>query len=57
MPGTMRLLFFAGSAREASLNKRLAHLGAEIAKANGIAATFADLGDYAMPLYDGDDEA
>jgi chromate reductase, NAD(P)H dehydrogenase (quinone) len=57
MPSTMRLLFFAGSAREASFNKRLATLGAEIAKANGIAATFADLGDYAMPLFDGDDEA
>jgi putative NADPH-quinone reductase len=57
MQGTMRLLFFAGSAREGSFNKRLAKLGAEIAKANGIAATFADLGDYVMPLYDGDAEA
>jgi chromate reductase, NAD(P)H dehydrogenase (quinone) len=49
-----RLLFFAGSAREKSLNKRLARLGAQIAEANGIAATFADLADYPMPLYDGD---
>ena len=57
MPNSMRLLFFAGSARDASLNKTLARLGASIANANGIAATFADLGDYPMPLYDGDNEA
>jgi NAD(P)H-dependent FMN reductase len=52
-----RLLFFAGSAREGSHNKRLARLGESIADANGIPATFADLGDYPMPLYDGDLEA
>ncbi len=51
-----RILFFAGSAREGSHNKRLAKLGERIADANGIPATFADLGDYPMPLYDGDDE-
>lgn len=49
-----RLLFFAGSAREGSHAKRLARLGERIADANGVAATFADLGDYPMPLYDGD---
>ena len=54
MPHTTRLLFLAGSARQGSLNKRLAKLGCDIAHANGIAATFADLGDYPMPLYDGD---
>jgi chromate reductase len=52
-----KLLFFSGSARDASYNKRLARLGAEIAEANGIAATFADLGDYPMPLYDADLQA
>jgi chromate reductase, NAD(P)H dehydrogenase (quinone) len=57
MPHTTRLLFVAGSARKASLNKRLARLGAEIANANGIRSAFADLGDYPMPLYDGDLEA
>ncbi len=36
---------------------RLARLGAEIAEANGLAATFADLGDYPMPLYDADLQA
>ena len=57
MPHTTKLLFIAGSAREASLNKRLARLGVEVAQANGIASTFADLGDYPLPIYDGDLEA
>ena len=57
MPHNTRLLFLAGSARDGSLNKRLARLGAEIAHANGLPATFADLGDYPMPLYDGDVES
>lgn len=57
MPQTTKLLFIAGSAREQSLNKKLAQLGCEIATANGIHATFADLGDYPLPLYDGDLEA
>jgi len=52
-----KLLFVAGSSREASYNKRLARLGAMIAEANGISCTFADLGDYPMPLYNGDLEA
>ena len=54
MTSSTRLLFFAGSARAKSVNKRLAKLGATIAEANGISATFADLGDYPMPIYDGD---
>ena len=57
MTHTTRLLFLAGSAREGSLNKRLARLAHDVAEANGIAATLADLGDYPMPLYDGDIEA
>lgn len=54
MPHTPKLLFFAGSAREGSFNKKLARLAGHIADANGIAATVADLGDYPMPLYDAD---
>jgi len=50
----MRLLFFAGSAREGSHNKKLARLGQKIAEANGIEAVFADLADYHMPIYHGD---
>jgi NAD(P)H-dependent FMN reductase len=52
-----RLLFFAGSARQNSHNKRLARVGAAIAEANGIPSTFVDLADYPMPIYDGDLEA
>ena len=50
----MRLLFFAGSAREGSHNKKLARLGQKIAEATGIEAVFADLADYHMPIYHGD---
>lgn len=50
----MRLMFFAGSAREGSHNKKLARLGQRIAEANGIEATFVDLSEYHMPLYHGD---
>jgi chromate reductase, NAD(P)H dehydrogenase (quinone) len=57
MPHSTKLLFIAGSAREGSFNKRLARLGADIASANGLQATFADLGDYPMPIYDGDLES
>jgi len=53
----MRLLFFAGSAREGSYNKKLARLGRHIAEANGIEAVFVDLKDYPMPIYNGDLEA
>jgi chromate reductase, NAD(P)H dehydrogenase (quinone) len=53
----VRLLCFAGSAREGSYNKKLARLAHLIAKANGVEAVFADLRDYPMPLYDGDLEA
>jgi NAD(P)H-dependent FMN reductase len=52
-----RLLFLAGSTRQKSFNKRLARLGAQISEANGIPATFIDLTDYPMPIYDGDLEA
>ncbi len=50
----MRLLFFAGSARDGSHNKKLARLGRKIAEAKGIEADFADLADYHMALYHGD---
>jgi chromate reductase len=53
----MRLLFFAGSTREGSYNKKLARLGQHIAKANGIEAVFVDLRDYPLPIYNGDLEA
>ncbi|MCE8025663.1 NADPH-dependent FMN reductase [Billgrantia aerodenitrificans] len=52
-----RILVFAGSAREHSFNKRLARLAAERVKHVGGLATFIDLRDYPMPLYDGDLES
>src|SRR6185312_5161376 len=53
----MRLLFFAGSTREDSYNKKLARLAQHIATANGIEGVFVDLRHYPMPLYHGDREA
>jgi len=53
----MRLLFFAGSTREGSFNRKLAALAHHIAAANGIEAVLVDLKDYPMPLYNGDLEA
>lgn len=52
-----KILFFAGSARKDSLNKRLAHQAYMLAKEKGADATFVDLRDYPMPIYDGDVEA
>jgi NAD(P)H-dependent FMN reductase len=51
---TPRILVFAGSARSASLNKRLAAVAARAAQAAGAQATLLDLRDYELPLYDGD---
>jgi chromate reductase len=53
----MRLLFFAGSTRDGSFNRKLASLAHHIAEANGIEAVLVDLKDYPMPIYNGDLEA
>ena len=52
-----KLLFFAGSARKESMNKKLAKLAAEMAQEAGAHVTHIDLKDFEMPLYDGDVEA
>ncbi len=49
-----KILVFAGSTRTESYNKKLARLAADAAKAAGADATFVDLRDFALPLYDGD---
>ena len=49
-----KILFLAGSAREKSLNKRLAKCAHQVAIEQGAQATFLDLRDYPLPLYDGD---
>lgn len=52
-----KILVFAGSAREDSLNKKLARVARQAVDAAGGRATFIDLRDYPLPLYDGDLEA
>ncbi|MFQ3197873.1 MAG: chromate reductase [Paraglaciecola sp.] len=49
-----KLLFLAGSARKDSLNKKLAKVAYNQALAQGADATFIDLKDYPLPIYDGD---
>ncbi len=52
-----QIIFFAGSARKDSFNKRLAKAASEMAASMDADALFIDLADYPMPLYDGDLEA
>ncbi len=54
---TARILVFSGSARKASLNKKLARVAADAARAAGGEATYIDLDDYPMPIYHGDLES
>jgi NAD(P)H-dependent FMN reductase len=54
---TLRILAFAGSARQDSHNKRLVRLAADKARAGGAEVTLLDLRDFPLPLYDGDLEA
>lgn len=51
---TAKILFLAGSARKDSLNKKLAKSAFELASELGASATFVDLKDFPMPIYDGD---
>ena len=52
----MKLLFLAGSSRKWSWNKMLARNAYDMAKAAKVDATFIDLTDFPMPIYNGDDE-
>lgn len=49
-----KILVLAGSTRTAAFSKQLARAACRIAEAADHTATFADLRDFAMPLYDGD---
>lgn len=49
-----KILFLAGSARRDSMNKKLAWQAYSTALEKGGNASFVDLADYPMPLYDGD---
>jgi NAD(P)H-dependent FMN reductase len=57
MNETVKILVFAGSARNGSYNKKLAKFAVKIIEEKGAQATFIDLSDYEMPLYHGDLEA
>jgi chromate reductase, NAD(P)H dehydrogenase (quinone) len=50
----MKILMFSGSIRTASLNLRLITRAHEIAVELGHEATLINLGDFDLPLYDGD---
>lgn len=52
-----KLIFFAGSARKDSVNKKLAKAASEKAKELGADVTYIDLADYALPLFCEDYEA
>ncbi len=52
----MHMLFFAGSLRADSYNKKYAREALRLAKEAGAQGEFLDLRDYAMPIYDGDIE-
>ena len=49
-----KILFFAGSARTGSVNKKLAKFGAKLSEQQGFISKFIDLKDYPLPLYDSD---
>lgn len=53
----MKLLVFAGSTRQQSFNRRLAHATAELARQAGAEVTHLELGDYDIPMYNADLEA
>jgi chromate reductase len=54
MSDTIKILAFAGSAREASFNKKFVKVAAEYAKKAGAQVTLIDLRDFPMPLMDQD---
>ena len=52
-----KILMFSGSIRKESVNKKLIANAAACAQSRGAETTLIDLGDYSMPLYNGDFEA
>lgn len=51
---TKKILFLSGSSRKGSLNKKLARIAHSMAEKTGATATFIDLADFDMPIYNGD---
>lgn len=53
----MKLLIFAGSTRQHSHNRKLAHVAAGMARASGAEVTHLELADFDIPMYNADLEA
>ena len=53
----MKVLVFAGSTRSGSFNRKLAREVAGLARERGAEVTHLELGDYELPMYNGDLEA
>ena len=49
-----KLLIFAGSTRQNSFNRKLAHVAADLARASGAAVTLLELADLDIPMYNAD---
>ena len=57
MSAEPKILAFAGSLRQESYNKKLMRIAAAAARRAGADVTEIDLGEYPLPVYDGDLEA
>jgi len=57
MVNKAKILCFAGSTRNQSVNKKLVKVAMQVAQDAGAEVTYIDLKDLPMPLYDGDLEA
>lgn len=53
----MKLLVFAGSTRQGSYNRKLAHASAQMARASDAEVTQLELGEFDVPMYNADLEA
>jgi chromate reductase, NAD(P)H dehydrogenase (quinone) len=51
---TVPLLAFAASQRQASLNRKLIRIAADLARAGGARADLAEFAEFDMPLFDAD---
>jgi chromate reductase len=56
MSDAVKILAFAGSTREGSINKKLINIAVDAARGAGAEVNVIDLKDYPLPIYDGDDE-
>ena len=57
MTAPQKLLIFAGSTRQNSFNRKLAHVTADMARASGAEVTHIELADFDIPMYNADLEA